>query len=307
MVNDMATRERILITGGSGFIGSALVEDFLAMGHKVTVLTRRPGPVLRRWPSVRVAATINELAGPFDVLVNLAGEGIADRRWSDERKQALFDSRVTLTRDLADWAVRNGQRFRLVMSGSAVGVYGAFDGQNSPALTEQSPPGQDYAAGLCRDWEDAALAFGALTDRLVLLRTGIVLDRSGGMLGKLLLPFSLGLGGVIGDGEQMLSWISLRDYRRAVHFLMTTQISGVVNMTAPQPVSNRDFTRALAAALHRPALLPLPAFVARWLFGEMADLLLKGQKVLPTVLQSQHFPFDFTDIHAALALLQHRD
>ena len=293
-------KERILITGGSGFIGSALVDDFLAGGHKVTVYTRQPAAVKARWPAVMVASSTAELTGTFDVLVNLAGEGIADKRWTPARKKALYDSRVTLTLDLVQWAVRSGQFFRVVLSGSAVGYYGAFAGIDSDPLDEDAAAGDDFAARLCRDWEAAAAGFASRCRRLVILRTGIVLDRKGGMLKKLQLPFSLGLGGVIGDGEQVLSWISLQDYRRAVTFLLATDITGPVNMVSPQPVCNRTFTQALAAEMQRPARFPMPAFIARLLFGEMSCLLLQGQTVLPARLLSQKFPFDFTDIQDAV-------
>lgn len=293
-------KERILITGGSGFIGSALVNDFLACGHKVTVYTRQPAAVKARWPEVMVASSMAELTGTFDVLVNLAGEGIADKRWSAARKKALYDSRVTLTLELVQWAMRSGQYFRVVLSGSAVGYYGGFAGIDSDPLDEDAAAGDDFAARLCRDWEAAAAGFASRCQRLVILRTGIVLDRSGGMLKKLLLPFSLGLGGVIGDGEQVLSWISLQDYRRAITFLLSSSVSGPVNMVSPQPVCNRTFTGALAAEMHRPARFPMPAFIARLLFGEMSCLLLQGQTVLPARLLSQKFPFDFTDIRDAV-------
>lgn len=289
-------QERILITGGTGFIGSALVSDWLAAGHDVTVLTRRPEQTRQRWPAVTAVAGMDELQGPYDVLVNLAGEGIADQRWSAARKKALYDSRVRLTQALVNWAQSTHQHFRVVLSASAVGVYGATAHLHSPPLTESAPAGADFAARLCHDWEEAAASFQAVTDRLLILRTGIVLARDGGMLKRLWLPFSLGLGGVIGSGNQVLSWIHLHDYLRAVHYLLDSTVTGVVNMTAPNPVTNRTFTRALASVLHRPALLPLPTALAKLLFGEMSELLLQGQWVVPAVLEEQNFVFDFTDI-----------
>lgn len=296
-------QDHILITGGSGFIGQALVDDWLAQGHQVTVLSRRPGWVERRWQG-RVAATddVHTLRDHFSVLVNLAGEGIADQRWSQQRKRQLYESRVDLTRELVSWAQDSGQCFRVVLSGSAIGWYGGFDGSDSQPLSEQAPGGQDYAAQLCQDWELAAADLASMSERLVLLRTGIVLGRHGGMLKRLWLPFRIGLGGIIGDGEQVLSWIHLSDYRKAVHWLLGSEIEGPVNMTAPMPVSNREFTESLAAAMKRPALMPMPALIARILFGEMSCLLLQGQWVVPGVLQSHQFQFDYPDIQAALAI-----
>ncbi len=294
--------ERVLITGGTGFIGQALVDRWLAVGQHVTVLSRRPAWVARRWQGrVSCAPDLDALHGRFDVLINLAGEGIADRRWSDTRKHILRQSRVELTHELARWASRTGQRFRVVLSGSAIGYYGSFAGVDSYPLREQDNAGQDFAARLCADWEEAAQPLAALSGRLVLLRTGVVLGPHGGMLKRLWLPFSLGLGGVIGDGEQVLSWIHRDDYCEAVDFLLASDLSGAVNMTSPCPVSNRDFTHTLARTLNRPALAPLPAFAARLLFGEMSDLLLKGQKVLP--LQLEQHGFQFAHPHLPEALL----
>lgn len=296
------TNDSVLITGGTGFIGHHLVNRWLQQGMDITVLSRRPQWVQAQWGG-RVAAvtTPEQLSGRFTLLVNLAGEGIAERRWSDARRQQLYDSRVTLTRELAVWARNSGQRFRAVLSGSAVGYYGAFSGEQSSPLDELAPAGDDFAARLCRDWEEAAAPLAALSERLLLLRTGVVLGADGGMLKKLRLPFSLGLGGVIGDGRQILSWIHLQDYLRAVDYLLQSELSGAVNMTAPQPVSNRGFTQTLAAALQRPALVPLPAFAARLLLGEMSELLLKGQYAEPVILDRSSFRFHFPGLSAALA------
>jgi len=294
--------DHILITGGSGFIGQALVDDWLAQGHQVTVLSRRPRWVEHRWQGqVAVTDDVHTLRDHFSVLVNLAGEGIADQRWSANRKQQLYSSRIGVSRELVEWARDSGQCFRLVLSGSAIGRYGGFSGDESKPLTESAPPGRDFAATLCCDWEQAISPLEDLAERMVYLRTGIVLGRSGGMLKRLYWPFHLGLGGVIGDGTQVLSWIHLDDYRRAIHSLMQNDVRGAVNMTAPEPASNRLFTETLAAAMKRPALLPMPAPLARTAFGEMSELLLKGQWVVPDVLLSKQFHFDFPDIHSALS------
>lgn len=298
-------QQRILITGGTGFIGQSLINRWLAQSADVTVLSRRPAWVQRRWGGVvKVVSGFEQLSGEFDVLVNLAGEGIADKRWSRARKQALRDSRIALTRDLAAWASRSGQRFRVVLSGSAIGYYGGYSGAEDAPRSEQDAQGKDFAAQLCADWEAAAESLRPLAGRFLILRTGIVLGVHGGMLKRLWLPFSLGLGGVIGNGQQNLSWIHLQDYCRAVDFLLSNNtdknLSGVINMTAPAPVTNHDFSQSLARQLRRPALLPMPEFVVKRLFGEMGELLLKGQDVRPLRLQELGFSYDFADIDTAL-------
>ncbi len=294
----------ILITGGTGFIGSRLIERWLEQGHNITVLSRRPLAAAKRWrPAVRAVASLDELDGvAFDTLINLAGEGIADARWSDARKQALRDSRIRLTEGLVHWSVRTGQKYRVVLSGSAVGYYGAFDGDQSSALTEDAPAGRDFAAQLCEDWEQAAQGFSLISERLIHLRTGLVLGH-GGMLERMRLPFALGLGGRLGDGQQMMSWIHREDYCNAVDFLLNSDLSGAVNMTAPGPVTNAEFTRSFASAMHRPALLPAPAMVLKLLLGEMSDLLLKGQTVVPGVLQREGFEFAYPSLPDALTEL----
>ncbi|HBS41082.1 MAG TPA: TIGR01777 family protein [Oceanospirillales bacterium] len=300
----------ILITGGTGFIGSRLTDRWLAQGHSVTILSRRPLAAVKRWNRrVQSVSALDELRDArFDTLVNLAGEGIADARWSEARKQILRDSRIRLTESLVQWSVRSGQKYDVVLSGSAVGYYGAFPGSASPELTESSPAGKDFAARLCQDWENVAQGFGMTTQRLVVLRTGLVLDAGGGMLERMRLPFLLGLGGPIADGRQVLSWIHREDYCKAVDFLLESQLSGPVNMTAPNPVSNAGLTRALARALHRPAFLPAPAFALKLLLGEMSELLLKGQKVIPGKLLAADFPFSYADTDSAMeAIFSSRD
>ena len=298
-------KQRIFITGGSGFIGSRLIDRWLQQGHLITVLSRRPEWVAQRWSGqVAAVSAFQQLSGSFDVLVNLAGEGIADSRWTRARKAELFDSRVALTADLARWATLTGQRFKVVLSGSAIGYYGGF-ADDSISLNEQASAGSDFAARLCAEWEQAAAPLKELTERFLVLRTGVVLGADGGMLKRLKLPFSLGLGGVIGDGRQVLSWIGLEDYCRAVDFLLDGQISGAVNMTAPQPQSNRTFTQALSAALHRPALMPMPVFVAKAAFGEMSVLLLQGQKVMPECLTAAGFQFEQPHLHDLLSHIYH--
>lgn len=289
----------ILITGGTGFLGRALVDALQAAGHQITLISRNPSQA--QSPGVQ-AQRLDELrpAQCFEVVINLAGSGIADQRWSDARKQELLHSRVHTTAALVDWMRQTPVRPQLLLSGSAIGWYGA---QGDTELTEHSPAHAEFVHELCEHWEHTARQAEALGVRTVLLRTGIVLDPGGGALKKMLLPFLIGLGGRIGDGQQWMSWISRDDWVGAVLFLLRAELQGPVNLTAPQPVRNQQFARLLAQALHRPALFPLPAWLLRLMMGEMSGLLLDSQRVLPGQLQAAGFAFRHPDLATALAHL----
>lgn len=291
----------ILVTGGTGFIGSALVPKLLNTGHEVTVLSRQPDKVMKLFGGrARAIARLTEYRAewPLDAVINLAGEGIADRPWTQARKQQLHASRVTLTEELVQVLRRRPQPPRVMVSGSAIGWYGD---QGERLLEETSTPHDEYMHALCRDWENAAREVEALGVRLVIVRTGVVLGRQGGMLKRLLPVFGLGLGGRIGSGEQWLSWIGLADYLSALFFLMDdAKQSGVFNLTAPKPVNNAEFTATLAAALGRPSFLTLPAAVLRLAMGEMSVLLLGGQRVLPSRLLEAGFRFRSPTLDACL-------
>ena len=295
--------KHILITGGTGFIGSALVPRLLQAGHTITVLTRSPERANRQFQNtvsaVSAVSSLSDVTSPVDWLINLAGEGIADKRWSDSRKQALRDSRIGLTESLVRWANDTDQQFELVLTGSAIGIYGGFAGAH-PSCDESSPLGNDFSANLCIDWEAAGEKLSSRAKRVVRLRTGLVLGPNGGMLNRMWLPFSFGLGGTIGQGEQVLSWIHIEDYLNAIDHICSHSVSGAVNMTAPYPVSNAEFTAALASALKRPALLPMPTVMAKLAFGEMSELLLRGQKVLPEALLRDEFTFRYPNVRQAL-------
>ena len=285
---------RILVSGGSGFLGRALSARLQEDGADVTWLSRspsRPAP-----EGIRVIGYDALAPGDrFDAVVNLAGAGIAERRWSDRRKEVLCESRLGPTRTLLQWMRRCERRPRVLLSGSAVGWYGARD--DTP-LTEDSPAHEDFSHAMCEAWEAAAMEAVALGVPVLLLRTGIALHPGGGMLRRLLLPFKLGLGGRLGDGNQVLSWVAREDWVEAVRVLLRRHLDGAgdalvgpVNLTSPEPVSNAGFTRALGRALRRPTVFAVPAPVLKLALGEMSTLLLDGQRVLPRRLRESGFEF----------------
>jgi uncharacterized protein (TIGR01777 family) len=290
---------RAVIAGGSGFLGRALIARLTRAGWDVQVLTRR----VRPGTPGQVPWTPDGAIGPWaaavdaaDLLVNLAGEGIADRRWSSSRKAELRDSRMLATRSLVVALERAGTR-PVFISGSAIGYYGAH---GDDPLTENAAPGTDFLAGLVVDWEREAEPASAFT-RTAILRTGLVLHPDSGALAKMLPPFRLGIGGPIGSGRQYMSWIHLDDWARLVEWIAaTTRASGVFNATAPTPVTNAEFTRTLGRALHRPAFLPVPSFALRALYGELAESLVTGQRVLPAHAERLGFEFRFRQLGPAL-------
>ncbi len=286
---------QILVTGGTGFIGSRLCARLLAEGHAPIVLTRRPGR--NPQPGIRSVATLDEV-GPVQAVVNLAGEPLMDGRWSDARKQALRDSRIGTTQALLAWIAALPERPRVLVSGSAIGWYGPRD---STPLDETASPGHDFAAMLCRQWEAEALKAEDLGVRTCVLRTGIVLDRDGGALLKMLPPFRMGVGGPMGDGRQWMSWIHREDLVGMILWLLGNgQARGAYNGTAPGTVTNRVFATTLGEALHRPARLTTPAFALKVAFGEMAGLLLTGQNVEPVHALAEGFTFQYPSLPGAL-------
>jgi uncharacterized protein len=289
---------RIVISGGSGFLGRSLSGALRNAGHQVMVLTRRPardGDLL--WSPDVEGGAWTAAVHAADVVVNLAGEGIADRRWSAARKEAILNSRVHATRALAD-ALREAVRPALFISSSAVGVYGDC---GDSEVTETHAPGADFLARTCVAWEREATAVADIT-RLVLLRTGIVLAREGGALPQMALPFRFFAGGPIGSGRQFVSWIHRDDWIAMVLWAMATAtIRGPVNATAPTPVRNVELATTLGQMLGKPALLPAPAFALRLALGELADTaLLRGQRVLPAVALANGFHFRYPDLRGAL-------
>ena len=289
-----------IIAGGSGFLGKAFVSRLKADGHAVGILTRRP----RAGVEDDIAWTPDGSAGEWarslegvDAIVNLAGEGIADQRWSHARKQALKNSRLLSTRSLATAIGRLSKPPAVFISGSGVGYYGA---RGEELITEAEPPGSDFLATLCVEWEREADQASPIT-RVVLLRTAPVLDPDGGALGKMLTPFRLGLGGPLGSGSQFMPWIHIGDWVDVVTWLITNRNArGAFNATSPAPVTNAEFTRTLGRVLHRPAIIPVPGFGLRLLVGELADSLLTGQRAIPARAVEMGFVFRFPELEPAL-------
>lgn len=289
---------RIAITGASGFIGTALRRSLEADGHTVVSISRSAGgPGTVRWDPAAGQLDAGALEG-LDGVVHLAGEGIADKRWTPSRKAAILESRRQGTTLLADTLASLSEKPPVLVSGSAIGFYGD---RGDEVLTEQSGPGADYLAQICLAWEAATAAASDAGIRVAHVRTGIVLG-AGGVLGKMLPLFKLGIGGRLGTGDQWMSWIAIDDEVAAIRFLLDHDVSGPVNLTAPNPVTNRDFTKALGAAVHRPAVVPVPKFGPKLLLGkELADLLLFGsQRILPEVLTDAGFEFRYPDLESAL-------
>ena len=294
---------RIVVAGGSGFLGSALTRACRNDGLQVTVLTRRArGADDVQWPAGPGGGNWTTALEHADAVVNLGGEGIADRRWTAARKRAILDSRVSSTRALAD-AIRGcAHPPRAFLSASGVGFYGTRGGE---PVTEESTSGSDFLADVCRAWEQEANA-AADVARVVSLRTGMVLAADGGALPRMSMPFRFFVGGRIGSGRQHVSWIHVDDWVGMVRWaLSNAAVAGPLNVTAPSPVTNAEFTRELAAAMHRPALFPVPPLALRLIVGrEMADtMLLNGQRALPAKAQRLGFEFRYPTAAAALAAI----
>ena len=290
---------RVIISGASGLIGTALGASLRADGHDVVALVRRPaadGEI--RWDPARGELSADALAGA-DAVVHLAGAGIGDHRWTDAYRTEILDSRVRSTTLLAERIAECSQRPPVLLSGSAIGFYGASDDRQ---LDEHSPAGSGFLADVCRQWEAATAPAEAAGVRVVHLRTGIVLTPKGGALKKMLPLFRLGGGGPFGNGRQWQSWISLDDEVGAIRHLISADARGAVNLTAPNPVDGRTFARTLGKVLHRPALLPVPAFGPRLLLGrDLADaLLFTGQRVLPRALEASGYEFQHPTLDVAL-------
>ena len=297
---------KTVIAGGTGFLGSALARQLTSEGHEVVILARQrssaqppPRTTYAPWTPDGTSGGWRNALQNADVIVNLSGESIAARRWSPAQKTRIKQSRLDATRSLTAAIQELATPPRAFVSASAVGYYG---NRGDETLTEASSPGNDFLAEVCKAWETAAMEVRDLT-RVAIIRTGLPLDRRGGALPKMLLPFSMFAGGPMGSGRQYMPWIHLQDWVRLVTFAIQHEgARGPLNATGPNPATNAEFAKALGHALKRPSFMPAPAFALRLALGEMADaLLLSGQRVLPVRAADLGFAFRFADLDDALA------
>jgi hypothetical protein len=294
---------RVAITGSSGLLGTALTKSLQADGHSVVRVLRstsRTDESTLRWDPVQGELDPKGLEG-IDAVVHLAGAGILDKRWTDARKKELLDSRVLSTSLLANTLASMGSPPPAFLSGSAIGWYGE---RGNEACTEMSEPGDDFLAELCKAWEAAAQPAKTAGIRVVHLRSGLVQSTHGGMLGKTLPLYKLGLGGRLGHGRQWWSWISMTDEIGAIRFLLDAEVGGPVNLTAPEPVTNLEYTRTLGAVLGRPTLFPTPMLGPRLLLGkEATQTIVESQRVMPRVLEDAGYQFAYPTLESALRAL----
>lgn len=294
---------KILITGASGLIGTALRQSFEEQGHEILLATRKAatdeGHIQWNIDTGFDDADRSRLEG-FDAFIHLAGENISGGlRWTDEKKKAIRDSRVFGTRTIIEAFARIERKPKVFISGSAIGFYGD---RGDEVMTEASQAGDTFLAGVCKEWEAESRRAEDMGVRTVLLRTGIVLSKDGGALAAMLTPFKLGVGGVVGSGKQWMSWISLDDVVGIVNFALENEIlRGAVNVTSPDPVTNEEFTRSLGSVLYRPTIIPLPEFAVNLVFGEMGDaLLLDSTRVVPKRLLDAGYKFRYSSLKSAL-------
>ncbi|PYT28369.1 MAG: TIGR01777 family protein [Acidobacteria bacterium] len=282
----------VTITGATGFIGRRLAEVLQQNGHQVRPLSRTEWNVTAAEPPAQSLVKA-------DAIVHLAGEPVA-QRWTLEAKRKILDSRVRGTHNIVTALSTLSRRPQVMVCASAIGIYGE---RGDELLTESSPAGSGFLADVCKEWEQQADLAASLGMRVVKLRTGIVLGKNGGALQKMLPPFRAFVGGKIGSGRQWMSWIHLDDLVGVIRYAMEHPLSGVVNGTAPNPATNSQFTGELAAALHRPALFPVPTFALKVMFGEMSEILLSSQRVLPKAAESGGYRFRFPQLREALSEL----
>lgn len=292
---------RIVMTGSSGLVGTALKDYLEQKGHTVIPLVhgrRRVDEDCFTWDPENGVLDVRVLEG-CDAVIHLAGENIANGRWSDAKKDKIRMSRIQSTRLIAETIRQASHAPKVLLNASAIGYYGS---QTKSRVNENSSVGEGFLAGVCRDWEAATVPAQTPSTRVVFVRTGVVLSPSGGMLKKVLGPFKIGLGGILGNGKQMMSWIALEDLVRIFDYcLMHEFLNGPVNAVSPYPVTNVEFTKALGSILHRPTIFPVPSFVLRFIFGDMADeLLLSSSDVFPKKLVDSGFSFKLPNLEQAL-------
>lgn len=293
--------ERVLITGGTGFIGTALAEQLLAAGVSVAILSRNADRAARhfgqRVTALESLSRIDAANAPGGI-VNLAGKNLGEQRWNASVKQQLVDSRVSTTQQVVDYIARAEVKPDLLISGSAVGYYGA---RGDEALNEEAEPGNEFQCELCRRWEQTALQAEQYGIRVCISRTGVVMGQGGGALSGLEPMFRKGLGAVAGNGRQWLSWVHVQDLiNMFLRFMLDDALSGPFNNTSPNPVTNRQFAKTIGKVLHRPVLLRAPAWAMHLLYGEMAHLYVTGQKVIPDRHLQTGFDYQYPDIESAL-------
>lgn len=299
---------KLFITGGTGLVGSHLIELLLKEDHSVTVLSRnidKAKAILGNQPGFCDSLDKLHSLDGYDAVINLAGEPIADKRWSTAQKQRLCNSRWLITQQLARLINAGTNQPHTFISGSAIGYYG---NKGDAVVTEDSPPHPEFTHTLCQQWEDFAMEAQSDKTRVCLLRTGIVLAPKGGMLSKLLPIFELGLGATMGSGKQYISWIHIDDMVRSIYFLLnTSHVSGAVNMTSPTPITNQQFSKSLAKALKRPCLFNVPTLAISLLMGEASTLIVDGQRAIPQKLESSGYVFRHSDIDRALGSICNGD
>lgn len=297
---------RVIITGGSGLIGRSLAAKLINDKHDVIILSRSPqrakgipaGVKVEKWDAV-TSAGWGHLADGADAIVNLAGAGIADARWSAKRKELIGESRMLAGRAVVEAVEAAENKPKVVIQASAVGYYGGSD--SDTILTEESSPGSDYLAQICFEWERSTKAVEAMGVRLAIIRTGIVLSNSGGAWPKIKLPFTFFAGGPLGSGNQWYPWIHIADQVRAIEFLINNEsVSGVFNLTAPVPVTNKAMAQTIGGVMGRPAFMPAPGFAMKAALGEMATILLDGQRAIPERLTQLGFTFHYPEIEEAV-------
>lgn len=302
---------RVIVAGGTGLIGRALAEELTAAGHQIVVLSRRPEQVRGLTPGVEIAGWDGRTAKGWGSLVegaggivNLTGENLAQGRWSEERKEALRQSRLQAGQAIVDAVEAAQKKPYALIQASGIGYYGPHGDEE---VTEESPPGNDFLGRLAVEWEASTAAVEAMGVRRAVIRTGVVLSLAGGALPRLMLPFRFFVGGPLGSGRQWVSWIHIADEARAIRFLLENESTyGPYNLAAPNPLTNRQLARLLGRVLRRPAFFPVPAPALRLLFGEMADVLLTGQRAVPRRLLAAGFRFRFSEAETALMnLIRH--
>lgn len=305
---------RVIITGGTGLIGRPLSAALAAEGHQVTVLSRNPievknplptGVNLHRWDA-KTSEGWGDLVNGADAIVNLAGAGIADGRWSAERKKLIRESRIRAGHAIVEAVRAADEKPKVVVQSSAVGYYGTETGDQE--VTEEFSPGSDFLSKVCFDWEISTAPISRMGIRRPIARTGIVLSNFGGAFPKLKIPFSMFAGGKLGDGSQWMPWIHIADEVKALYFLLTNEeADGPFNLTAPNPVRNAEIAKALGDAMGRPSAIPAPGFAMKAALGEMALMLLEGQRAVPKRLEELGFTWKYPTIEEALGQLVGRD